>query len=89
MPFSFVLTCYLAEIQPLYTGTELNLRDRVLGEVENNSFIALPGKGDHSRLMLPKLCVPNWGVWVVRGFIAVVQRRGHDQFMDILLIGWW
>ena len=30
-------------------SVELNLRDRVLGEVEKNSFIALPGKGGHSR----------------------------------------
>ena len=30
---------------PLYTGAKLNLGDRVLGEVEKNSFIALPGKG--------------------------------------------
>ena len=36
----------VTEIQPLYPGTELNLRDRVLGEVEKNSFIGLPGKGD-------------------------------------------
>ena len=27
-------------------SVELNLRDRVLGEVEKNSFIGLPGKGD-------------------------------------------
>ena len=32
-------------IWPLYLNTELNLGDRVLGEVEKNSFIALPGKG--------------------------------------------
>ena len=36
--------------QPLCTGAESNLRDRVLGEVEKNSFIALPGKGGPSRL---------------------------------------
>ena len=36
------------------------LRDRVLGEVEKNSFIALPGKGGHSGLMPSKLCVPPW-----------------------------
>ena len=35
----------VAEIPPLYTGARLNLGDRVLGEVERNSFIALPGKG--------------------------------------------
>ena len=35
----------------LYTSAKLNLGDRVLGEVEKNSFTALPGKGGHSRLM--------------------------------------
>ena len=30
----------------LCTGAKPNLRDIVLGEVEKNSFIALPGKGD-------------------------------------------
>ena len=33
-----------------------------MGEVEKNSFIALPGKGGHSRLMPSKLCVPTQGV---------------------------
>ena len=36
---------------PLYTSTRLKLGDRVLGEVEKNSFISLPGKGEHSGLM--------------------------------------
>ena len=42
----------------LYTSTKSDLRDRVLGEVEKDSFIALPGKGGHSRLMLSN--VPTW-----------------------------
>ena len=50
----------VAEIRPLYSSTELNLRGRVLGEVEKKSFIALPGKGGHSRIMPSKLCVPTW-----------------------------
>ena len=50
----------VAEIQPLYTGAGLNLRDRVLGEAEKNSFIALPGKGGHSGLMPLSLCVLPW-----------------------------
>ena len=41
----------------LCTGAELNLGNRVLGEIEK-SFISLPGKGGHSGLMLSKLC-PN------------------------------
>ena len=35
----------VAKAQPLYLGAKLNLGDRVWGEVEKNSFIALPGKG--------------------------------------------
>ena len=38
---------------------ELNLGDRVLDEVEKNSFIALPDKGGDSGLMPSKLCVPT------------------------------
>ena len=41
--------CY--QKQPLCPSTKLNHTDRVLHEVERNSFIALPGKGEHSRLM--------------------------------------
>ena len=33
----------------LYTSGELNIRGRVLGEVEKDSFIILPGKGRYSR----------------------------------------
>ena len=40
-----------------YTTVGLNLRDRVLGEVELNSFIVLPGKGDHRWLMPKRLYV--------------------------------
>ena len=57
----------------LNTGIELNLRDRVWGEVEKNSFTALTGKGGHSRIMPSKLC-PNLQVgMVVRSLIAMVQ----------------
>ena len=51
----------------LYTGAELNLRDRVVGEVEKNSFITLPGKagGVEGVSQWPnafiKTCVSTWG----------------------------
>ena len=35
----------MPEAQPVYTGAESNLRDRVWGEVRENRFIALPVKG--------------------------------------------
>ena len=46
-----------AETWPLCAVTELNLGNRVLGEEEKNSFIALPTKGNHSGLMPSKSCV--------------------------------
>ena len=42
---------------PLCTSDKLNLRERVLDEGEKISFIALPGREDHSRLMPLKNCV--------------------------------
>ena len=63
----------MLKTRPLCTGAESNLRDRVLGEVEKNSFIALPGKGGHGWALCPqKLCVPILED-LVRSFIAVVQ----------------
>ena len=63
----------------LYTGAELNLGDRVLGEAEEDCFITLPGRGGHSGLMLSKPCA-------LSSFTVIVQR-GCDQLMDILLMG--
>lgn len=54
----------MMQIWLLCTDSEINLEDRVLSEVEKKSFIALPDKGDHSRLMPSKLCFPakQWEV---------------------------
>ena len=41
----------MLKTRPLRTRAESKLGDRVLGEVEKNSFIALPGKGGHSGLV--------------------------------------
>ena len=38
----------------LFTGAKTNFRDRVLGEVEKESFTALLGKGGQSGLMPSK-----------------------------------
>ena len=40
-------------------GSELKRRNRVLSEGEKDSFIAWPGKGGHSELILKRLC-PLW-----------------------------
>ena len=69
-------------IRPLYPDTKLNLGDRVLGEVEKNSFIAWWPQGANA---LKTVCPHLEGV--VRSFIAMVQR-GRNQLLDILLIGW-
>ena len=45
----------------LCTGAESNLEVRVLGEVEKDSFIALPGTVGHSRLLPRKTVCPNPG----------------------------
>ena len=45
----------------LCTSAKSNLRDRVLGEVEKNSFIALPGKGGTQRAHAWKTACPNLG----------------------------
>lgn len=44
----------------MYTGAKLNFGHIVLGEVEMDSFIVLPGEDGHSRLMPSKLSVPTW-----------------------------
>ena len=66
----------MMQIWPLYTDSEINLEDRVLSEVEKKSCIALPDKGDHSRLMPSKLCFPTkeWGVLESRDLIADIDQ---------------
>ena len=41
----------MPKTQPLYTRTESNLRDRILGEVEKNNIITLSDTGQHSGLI--------------------------------------
>ena len=48
---------YDAKIWLLYPGTKLNLRDRVSGEVEENSFIAYQAKD----IAGPENCVSQPG----------------------------
>ena len=42
----------MLKTRPLGTSAKSYLGDRVLGEAQKNSFIALPDKGGHSRLVL-------------------------------------
>ena len=57
-----------------------------MGEAEKDSFIALPDEEGHSRLMPSKSYVPLGED--SKKFYSIVQRW-HDQFLDILLMGWW
>ena len=54
----------------LCTSAESNLRDGVLGKVEKNKLIVLPGKGGHSGRMPPKT-VPSTQEDLVRSFTAM------------------
>ena len=60
---------------------------RVLGEVKKDTFTALPGEGNHSRLNALKYMCPYMGN-VVTSFTVIVQR-GCGKLMDFLLMGWW
>ena len=66
----------VVETQPLFTGAEWKCGDSVLGEVEKNCFIALPGKRSHGGLMPVRLCPAL--EWVVRSLIVMVQRGGPE-----------
>ena len=66
----------VVETQPLFTGAEWKCGDSVLGEVEKNRFIALPGKGDHGGLIPVRLFPALEGV--VRSLIVMVQRGGRE-----------
>ena len=59
--------------QPLCTTyTKLNLRDRVLGKAEKNSFIVCQTRGSQWANALKSVC-PDLE-WVVRSFIVVVKE---------------
>ena len=64
----------------LYSGAKSNVRDRVLGEVEKNCFIALPAKDD-----TVASCLQNHVSLLgkERSSVIIVQR-GHYQW-----IFWW
>ena len=100
--FSGLYICHLLIVTPAlsFTGsvasvcpdTELNLRDTVLGEVENSSFIALPGKGGTQWANDLKPVCSSLKVGV-RRCIVTVQRGGrvwsaHGHSSNRLLLRW-
>ena len=52
MPWPLTLLTVTKSSVSLYTSAKSNLRDRVLGEVEKDSFITLPGKGGHNGFLI-------------------------------------
>ena len=59
----------------LGTNAKLNLRNSVLGEVEKNNFIALPGKDGHNGFLHLKMMCPN-PVEFAEEFYCKVSRVG-------------
>ena len=63
LPYSVVNLIQLIHVmlksQPLCTMARSNLRDRVLGEVEKNSFLLCQEKGDRMGLCLSKTVCSN------------------------------
>lgn len=59
--------------------------ETVLSEVEKDSSITLPDKGGHSGILPQKTIYSNLER-IVRSFVI---QRGCDQFVNILLMGWW
>ena len=74
-----------SQIWPLDPNTKLILWDRVLGEVEKNSFIALSGKGGPSKLTPSKLCV--WPGGGVGSLIVMVQKGMISSWTFFWLVG--
>ena len=61
-------------------GTKSNLRDRGFGEVENNTFIALSGKGWHSRCLPWKTMSQPARIWwgVLQQVAQMVKASGYN-----------
>ena len=83
--WTFLVVAIVAEIQSLYTATELNIEDRFLDKVEEINILlcqANPQRANARKTVCPFLKE------VVRSFIVMAQR-GHDQLMDNLPTDWW
>ena len=55
--------------------------------VEEQLYYFARQKGPQQVNALKGVCPDMKGL--VRSFPVMVQRGGHGQFMDILLMGWW
>ena len=77
------LPIVMPKSQPLCTCAELPLRNRVLGEVEKKSFIALPRKVGYRGSFPQNLCVSTQED-LMRHFRAMVQ--GWGAFLMVQMI---
>ena len=66
----------MLKTQPLHAGGESNLRDRVLGEVERNSFVVFARQKGTRRAHALQNYVSQLGEDLVRSFIAMVSVWG-------------
>ena len=78
-----------AKAWPLCTSAESNLRDRVLGEVEKNGFVALPGKGGQGGLLPSKTMCPNLGgfdeeIYSNSSRVGLLTRLGCEQGVQVV-----
>ena len=69
----------MLKTQSLCPGTELNLGDGVLGEVEKNSFTALPDKEGHNRLLPSRTMCPNPGGFDEEFYSTSFKGRVADK----------
>ena len=65
-------------------GAKLNLGDRVLGELEKNSFIALPVNGGHSGLLPSKTMCPHPGEFAEEFYVQ--EFSCLHSFLSLLLL---
>ena len=61
--FPCLVLILMLVVQPLCTSAERNLRDRVLGDVEKNSFIALSGKRGTQQFNALVFVAQPRGIW--------------------------
>ena len=73
----------MPKVQALYTGAKSNLRNRVWGEIEKKSFIALPRKVGYRGSFPQNLCVSTQED-LMRHFRALVQ--GWGAFLMVQMI---
>lgn len=76
-PAPFLPLNLLPKSQPLHTGAQWHLGDRASGGVGQNSFITLPGRGGHSRLV-PSVSPPDEGFYNNGSRVGLLRGLGRE-----------